>query len=471
MKVFSLACLTAVAFAFAIGFGYVFYVLVLGFEAYPIPTISRTWTFRPSNFISRQVVIPGSVALMVIHTAIYYAMKDAPGASLFLFIALIANTFLAVVSAICMDDFSAECLGSVKLHDGFAVAYFALIDLWMVGMQVVVSHKKKQSVASAHWMLRSLFCCLGLVANVAVAFPTTGSNFNMMVGRKSGMSLGEFEWLNVSTILLFTISFVYEHVLATQVGILHLNDPVAPVHKGNTRMEALLSITNGPVTIGAIALCAATIGLAYSVALSRGDFQPLPHVPEVSDLFVLPPGNSYAHFFGILGCTLLSIVVFQFSYAYRAWAQRPSIPLVSSLIGVLCLSMSLCVSKVEDTDLHFFFVSGFFAWFQSFMLWTTFITRKGAVVPKESRSWMHVTALCSLLSKARFAIWDLEPFAVGELLDVIVIVVFIGSFAWFHANELNQHPFALFNVIEHGNADADEDGLWRSTKLSQPEMV
>jgi hypothetical protein len=421
MKIFKLTILTALAFVIAIEFALFIYILNGG-DTEPAPTISKTWTYKPANFISRQVVISGSLVLMIVHVALYYKLQNIQGSSAMLFMALIANSSLAVVSAVCMDDKSAECLGSETLHTDFAVTYFILIDIWMCIMQAIAP-------ARSHIRNVLFIICLGLAF-----FYTVSPNF----------SLGVFEYSNVYVILLFMISTVQEHLTDTNVGVLNLKKSAfAPPQK----LETYLTLSNASITAVSLTLGLSTIGLAYLVAVSRGDFQPFPYIPELSDLFVLPPGNSLAHLGGVLGSSLLFIVMFQFYQIYSQWTVAAPLPLAFSLLATFGLSMSVCVSKVEDTELHFFLVSIFFAAFQVFSMWITFVVIEQQTIPKPLNDWLRALNFFSFVTKFRFIIvWGLESFAVWELLDSFTIIVFIGAFAWFQAKELKSFPLAIYDL-------------------------
>ena len=434
MRISTLTGLTAFSFVFNIFFAYLYYVLVLGMTAWPIPTISETWTYKPSNFLSRQFVISGAFSLMLIHTAIYYSSKDTKGSSVLFLIAVVGNVSLAIVSAVCMNDTSPECLGSTKYHDEFAVLYFVLIDIWMVGMILTTPRRSNLQ----------LFSCFGSMTS---KLPLTGFILPSW--------LGSVEWVNVAALLLFMVSFVHDNLDKFEIGVIGPSASVPFLTR-----TVYTSISNAMATITSLGMGFATIGIAFQISASRLEVNQGPVVPTVSDLFVLPPGNSFAHFGGVMGCTLLIIVCFQFYESYSKWTNAPQGALVTSLIAVFSLSMSMCISKLEDIEVHYLFVTIFFTAFQAFSLWIAFWVRENQSVPATLRSWIAVLSLTSLATKYRLAIWDMNDFALYEVADLVAIALYIGSYAWFESETLSKHPFAIY-VMER-NAPTTDTNLKES---------
>ena len=427
MKISSVVDIESFNFFFAIAFAYCYYVFVLGGEPLPIPTISKTWTFKPSNFLSRFVIVSGSLVLIVVHFAIYEKTKEYKYSSILLLMAVVASLSLAVVGAVCADNSSPECLSSNLLHVEFAIVYFVLIDAWMIGMESTVGKSASK--------IRILVLLISLASKTRYALSLQGLNL-------SYFSLGAFEWANVASILIFMRSFVLEFLPDMKIGVLsNQNGP----REVQTNTKVFLSFSNASITILSLGLAICTMGLAYLIAETRGDFEPFPHIPQISDLFVLPPGNSIARLFGVWGCTLLAIIFSQFYFAYSRWTWFPFGAFFISMLSTVFLSFSLCISKVEDNSMHFFCVSGFFALLQIFAIWISFITETGKELPS-TKIWMSLPCTISMIAKSRFLIYTLEQFAILELIDVLSMIFFIGAFAWFQFESLESKPFALFET-------------------------
>ncbi|KAH9260820.1 hypothetical protein BASA81_001287 [Batrachochytrium salamandrivorans] len=408
MKVTSLTYVLMGAFSFAILFSYYCFVVWYGFAALPIPTVSETWLYKPANFVSRQLVIAGSLGLGVVHTAIYLATRtvNEPASAALWAIGISSAFCLGMLGGVCMGDDTPDCLGSNKWHDDFAVTYFILIDLWMCGMQVLFPNNA----------MRAVIVGVGLVcATVQELSP------NSLLGLPS--ATGTVEWVNTLMVFSFMISFTNEKLNSVNIGVV------------DSTTQTLIQCSNEFLTFTtAFVFCSATALGMY--------LYPVPHhingalfLPSVSDVFVLPPGNSIGRLMGVFGSCVGAMVMLQFYCVYRTWfdteRQAKGVCLVS-VLAMLCLSLASCISKMEDSMLHLGVAGGFFGLFQVFTL------------NVHSTERTRLLTYLSLATKTRLYVLNMQMFNVLELVDLAAMLLFVKVFADENAKILAQHPLALY---------------------------
>lgn len=408
MKVTALTYVLMGAFSFAILFSYYCFVVWYGFAALPIPTVSETWLYKPANFVSRQLVIAGSLGLGVVHTAIYLATRavNEPVSAALWVIGMSSAFCLGMVGGVCMGDDTPDCLGSNKWHNDFAVTYFMLVDLWMCGMQVLFPKSATRAVMVG----------MGLVCAAMQTMPSS-----LLLTLPS--ATGTVEWANTLTVFSFMISFTNERLSDVQVGVV------------DSAAQTLLEASNELLTF--------STAFVFSSATALGMYlYPVPHhaheawfVPSVSDVFVLPPGNSIGRLMGVFGSCVAAVVMLQFYRVYQTWfdteRQAKGVCLVS-VLAMLCLSLASCISKMEDSMLHLGVAGAFFALFQVFTL------------NVHSTERTRVLAYLSLFTKTRVYVLDMQAFNVLELADLTVMLLFVKVFADENAKVLAQHPLALY---------------------------
>ena len=85
------------------------------------------------------------------------------------------------------------------------------------------------------------------------------------------------------------------------------------------------------------------------------------------------------------------------------------------------------------------------------------MTQPNSDEPKSASTWLQSLSALSLMTKARFGMWDLNDFALYELADVGSIMLFIGAFAWFQSPSLEKFPFAIY--VETTSGVSGENSL------------
>lgn len=387
-----------------------------GFDALPIPTVSETWLYKPSNFVSRQAVISGSLGLYILHLAVYLATRHVnPMLSAVLFVIAVASAFcLGVIGGVCMGDKTPDCLSSIKVHDDFAVMYFVLVDIWMFGMHLLFPRNK--------WR----FMCLAISLACAVELPQ-----HLMSEMDLPPITGLVEWVNTLMVFGFCISFCHQHLANVRFGV--LDDTK---RNGKELDVVLMQVSNFVLTACVITMYLFALGMGFAVYVQQGNI----HMgfPSVSDLYVLPPGNSIGRLWGVFASTCCYAVMIQFYHVYhKQFARRLQAMQICtlSLSAIFFLSLASCINKVEDSMLHYIVVVIFFLLFQTFQL-----------LVGKSKVAQRLTTAC-LLAKSRIYMPNMHLFAIMEFVDLICMLLFVSFYAYEHIVELNEFPFALYTVV------------------------
>jgi len=474
----SLAVVTTVMFAFVIVGAYLNYGVFYA-PWKPLPTISRTWTYEPFNFVSRVVVGWGCVLLALLHLVVYYATPTAAFSSSLLFIGVASSACLAVVAAVCTSADSPECLGNQRFHYGFAIAFFLLMDVFMAVIIV------RDGVLPARARPRAPRGVCGALARVvdalavaAVGLVLADACTDARGPRLSSLTLAQFEWLNVSVIFVFMTRIVATRAPDYGVG-LQCSSPAAaaPDPKPAEKPRGSAAPAERPTTddfsvdfsVSATSLASIVVveavllvGIPYAVSVSRGDVDPLPYFPELSLLYVYAPGNYFGRLFGTQTALFLAVLLPLFwlsggasgsltGVAGPAGGSRGDrLPLLWGTITAGCvtavaLAASLSVSNVESNVIH----AGFVA-----VLFTGGTALLALAALSDPRSVAF--AVASVASKARFLLDpDSDAFNWLELADVAAGVAWIALFAWYHAAELAGAAFVVFRRDGESVGDPD----------------
>jgi hypothetical protein len=92
---------------------------------------------------------------------------------------------------------------------------------------------------------------------------------------------GAVEWANTLAVFMYVVSFINEFLPDVHVGVFDVSSQ-------QDKRTVLLSIGNHRLTQLSLGVLCGTVGIGFALfaRLLGGQY-----LPEVSDLFVLPPGN------------------------------------------------------------------------------------------------------------------------------------------------------------------------------------
>lgn len=428
MRLEKFSVLTSLGMVFPILFGYVNYIVSQGGDAWPIPAISVTWTFRPANWVSRVFVIGTSANMVILCIGVYLGSKEK---SKFLLAMAVYSTFcLACISAFCMDEMSTECLGNEFVHVDAAVTYFVLLDVWML---IMYQTELKSGLTWMKLVQTGMLACSVSGKVLMVAYGEVGEDLPWW--------LGSFEWFNTGVALSFIMTLIQDQQASLHVGIVDKQQAKPP-------SRLLFEASNRDLTFLSAMICVLTLSLCFVLMLAFGDIPPhAGYIPQLSDLFVLFPSNGVGRIGGVWGSMLLAYVLTQHYCVYRELIPMSgTVAWLISLLSALLLAICLSVSKLENSFVHNVSTLMFFLAFQVFSTWFAQYLTSSQYHP------LRVIAYLSLVSKCRFMVLVVtdDLFAVLEMMDSALILLFICGMYWNQSQAVQSYPLAVYEIEDGG---------------------
>mmetsp|Transcript_2167 Transcript_2167/g.7700 ORF Transcript_2167/g.7700 Transcript_2167/m.7700 type:complete len:392 (-) Transcript_2167:2266-3441(-) len=267
-----------------------------------LPTISGTWVDPPGSYISRWCVNVGCVIFIPLQFVFYFVSLDRQQAKakLLLGMSVAALVALSWVGAIC-DETKDSCRGAPLIHEGCAVTFFVLYDIF-----IYVTLKHPDNRASCSQIMLQWTC---LITSVLAKFQYLNLPIKIIIKiliRKylpsSVDPIAIPEYLDVIAVVTWLVSYTITNCSAYSIAITR-STSVFEGHGPSKRSRKLALQSQDPDGIRGSVACqtlilgSSLIGLV-TVIVSYISQLVTRHVcvflPYISDSFVYPPGDWFS---------------------------------------------------------------------------------------------------------------------------------------------------------------------------------